>query len=82
MSTIIKNHGSDNPYYRSGSEICPGCRRRNCPCFAAGSSVTYWKVTRELKGVFGWSHRNPTLPKEAWAFLLNRLRTFRYRKGP
>ena len=81
MATVHKTTAGDNPYRMENSGVCPRCRSKDCPCFAAGSSATYYKVVRQLKEVLGWNYRNPSSPKAAWDTALRRVQTLRYRKG-
>ena len=69
------------PYFGGNGNRCPR-GHKNCPCFIEGSSMTYNLVIRDVRRVFGWSFRmHGYAPSQTWKEVVNRLTSWRHKKG-
>ena len=76
---MIRKPGSfGKPYRNNTPDRCPACGQKNCPCFKAGSSMTYKKVNRNLSEKFGVTDPNTGYLKKDFKQLLDRI----YRRWP
>ena len=74
MVMIRKNPSFGKPHWSSNPNCCPACGKQNCPCFAAGSSMTYNKVNRQLSENFGVPCPNTGSPRSDFEQLLGLIR--------
>ncbi len=69
------------PYFGENGNRCPR-GHKNCPCFIEGSSMTYNLVISDVRRVFGWSFRmHRYAPSQTWKEVVNRLTSWRHKKG-
>lgn len=62
MVMTLKNRSFGKPNQSNASNYCPRYFNQNCPCFAAGSSMTYNKVNRHLSERLGVTCPNTGYP--------------------
>ena len=74
MAMINKTRSFGKSRWSNNPEFCPACGQKNCRCFAAGSSMTYKKVNRNLSEVFGVACPNTGHPSADFEQLLDRIR--------
>ncbi len=54
MTTINENPRNGNPAPDGGSQFCPACRRKGCPCYIRGRSTTHRHMSSDTRGIREW----------------------------
>ena len=67
MTTIYENASTGNPHTGGGSQFCPECCRKGCPCFIMGRKMTHRHVSSDGRGIREWVWGVVGfIPRQAW----------------